>query len=110
MAVFGGAAAWAQGREPAALMGLPGSALKPGESVTTSQGLPEITLTLGKDFKGAGVSFSAPRKQPKVDDKTTANEVKCASGVQRRRGCLCSRSCRARHRQRHGRLTRTGCR
>ncbi|MFF7974200.1 LCP family protein [Streptomyces sp. NPDC007905] len=67
-----------QARELAALMGLPGSALKPGRSVTNSQGLPEITLTLGKDFKGAGASFSTPRKPPKIDDKTTANEVKCA--------------------------------
>lgn len=44
----------AQARKLAALMGLPGSALKPGQSVTNSQGLPTMTLTLGKDFKGAG--------------------------------------------------------
>ncbi|MEW2620576.1 LCP family protein [Streptomyces sp. NPDC048106] len=68
----------AQARELAALMGLPGSALKPGSSTLNSQGLPAMTLTLGKDFKGAGVPIAAPDKAPKVD-KSTANEVKCAS-------------------------------
>jgi LCP family protein required for cell wall assembly len=68
----------AQARELAHLMGLPGSALKPGKSVINSQGLPAMTLTLGKDFKGAGVSLTAPAKAPTVD-KSTANEVKCAS-------------------------------
>ncbi|WBO65888.1 LCP family protein [Streptomyces camelliae] len=69
----------AQARELAALMGLPGSALKPGKSVINSQGLPAMTLTLGKDFKGAGVSLTAPAKAPKVDGASTANEAKCAS-------------------------------
>ncbi|MEU2928463.1 LCP family protein [Streptomyces sp. NPDC007251] len=68
----------AQARELAHLMGLPGSALKPGKSVTNSQGLPAMTLTLGKDFKGAGVSLTAPTKAPAVD-KSTADKVKCAS-------------------------------
>ncbi|MBV2356124.1 LCP family protein [Streptomyces sp. J2-1] len=68
-----------QARELAALMGLPGSALKPGASVTNSQGLPAMTLTLGKDFKGAGVSLTAPSKAPKVDSQSTADQVKCAS-------------------------------
>ncbi|MFH7336575.1 LCP family protein [Streptomyces sp. KHY 26] len=68
----------AQARELAALMGLPGSALKPGSSVVNSQGLPAMTLTLGKDFKGAGTPVAAPDKAPKVD-KSTADEVKCAS-------------------------------
>ncbi len=67
-----------QARELAHLMGLSGSALKPGKSVTNTQGLPAMTLTLGKDFKGAGVSLTAPKKAPKVDGRTTANEVKCA--------------------------------
>ncbi len=69
----------AQARELAALMGLPGSALKPGESVTNAQGLPTMTLTLGKDFKGAGVSLTAPAKAPTVDGKSTADKVECAS-------------------------------
>ncbi|MEU9481840.1 LCP family protein [Streptomyces sp. NPDC048191] len=68
----------AQARELAHLMGLSGSALKPGKSVTNSQGLPAMTLTLGKDFKGAGVSMTAPSKAPDVD-KSTADKVKCAS-------------------------------
>ncbi|MER6066869.1 LCP family protein [Streptomyces sp. NPDC001792] len=67
----------AQARELAHLMGLPGSALKPGKSVTNSQGLPAMTLTLGKDFKGAGVSLTASKKAPQVD-KSTADKVKCA--------------------------------
>ncbi|MEV6118791.1 LCP family protein [Streptomyces sp. NPDC052109] len=69
----------AQARELAQLMGLSGSALKPGKSVTNSQGLPAMTLTLGKDFKGAGVSLTAPSKAPQGIDKSTADKVKCAS-------------------------------
>ncbi|GHI07212.1 LytR family transcriptional regulator [Streptomyces cellostaticus] len=68
----------AQARELASLMGLPGTALKPGKSVTNSQGLPAMTLTLGKDFKGAGVSLTAPKKAPDVE-KSTADKAKCAS-------------------------------
>ncbi|MER6349907.1 LCP family protein [Streptomyces sp. NPDC001595] len=67
-----------QARRLAAIMGLSGSAMKPGESVTNSQGLPTMTLTLGKDFKGAGVSLTAPTKAPEVD-KSTADKVECAS-------------------------------
>ncbi|MEV6804316.1 LCP family protein [Streptomyces sp. NPDC051129] len=67
-----------QARRLAAIMGLSGSALKPGESVTNGQGLPAMTLTLGKDFKGAGISLTPPTKAPKVD-KSTADKVKCAS-------------------------------
>jgi LCP family protein required for cell wall assembly len=67
-----------QARKLAAIMGLPGSALKPGESVTNSQGLPTMTLTLGEDFKGAGVPLVAPTKAPKVE-KSTADKVECAS-------------------------------
>ncbi|MFB7597969.1 LCP family protein [Streptomyces sp. NPDC056160] len=69
----------AQARELAALMGLPGSALKPGKSVTNSQGLPAMTLTLGKDYKGAGVSLTAPEKAPTVQGQHTADKVQCAS-------------------------------
>lgn len=68
----------AQARRLAAIMGLSGSAMKVGESVTNSQGLPTMTLTLGKDFKGAGVKLDASSAAPDVD-KSTANEVKCAS-------------------------------
>ncbi|NUR05297.1 MAG: LCP family protein, partial [Streptomyces sp.] len=66
-----------QARRLAAILGLSGSAMKPGKSVTNSQGLPAITLTLGKDFPGAGDSFTAATKAPDVD-KTTADKVECA--------------------------------
>lgn len=67
-----------QARKLADLMGLPASAMKPGKSETNSQGLPAIVLTLGKDFKGAGVSMTAPTKAPTVD-KSTADKTVCAS-------------------------------
>ncbi|MFE9851613.1 LCP family protein [Streptomyces sp. NPDC005576] len=66
-----------QARRLAALMGLSGSAMKPGGSVINDQGLPAMTLTLGKDFKGAGVSLTAPAKAPEVN-KSTADQAKCA--------------------------------
>ncbi|MFF4960487.1 LCP family protein [Streptomyces sp. NPDC001222] len=67
-----------QARKLADLMGLPASALKPGKSEKNDQGLPAIVLTLGKDFKGAGVPLTAPTKAPAVDTKSTADEVQCA--------------------------------
>jgi LCP family protein required for cell wall assembly len=67
-----------QARKLAAIMGLPGSALKPGKSVTNTQGLPAMTLTLGKDYKGAGVSLTAPVKAPEVQGQSTADKVECA--------------------------------
>jgi cyanate lyase len=66
-----------QARRLAAILGLSGSAMKPGKSVTNAQGLPTMTLTLGKDFKGAGVSLTAPTKAPDVP-KSTADKVECA--------------------------------
>ncbi|GGY23635.1 LCP family protein [Streptomyces djakartensis] len=67
-----------QARRLADIMGLPGSALKPGESVINSQGVPAMTLTLGKDYKGAGVKINAPVDASDVE-KSTADKVKCAS-------------------------------
>ncbi|MFF3487654.1 LCP family protein [Streptomyces sp. NPDC002701] len=67
-----------QARTLAGLMGLSGSAMKPGKSVTNSQGLPAITLTLGEDFKGAGVSLTTPSKAPEDVEKSTADKVECA--------------------------------
>lgn len=68
-----------QARRLAAIMGLSGSALKPGKSVTNSQGLPAMTLTLGKDFKGAGVSLTATSAStPEGVQKSTADKVECA--------------------------------
>ncbi|MFJ7335008.1 LCP family protein [Streptomyces sp. NPDC101110] len=67
-----------QARRLADIMGLSGSAMKPGKSVTNSQGLPAMTLTLGKDFEGAGVSLTAPTKAPEGVQKSTADKVECA--------------------------------
>ncbi|MET8081994.1 LCP family protein [Streptomyces sp. NPDC005303] len=67
-----------QARRLADIMGLSGSALKPGKSVTNSQGLPAMTLTLGKDFKGAGVKLnSATAAAPQ--NASTADKAQCAS-------------------------------
>lgn len=66
-----------QARKLADLMGLPASAMKPGKSEKNAQGLPAIVLTLGKDFKGAGVPVKAPTKAPDVD-KSTADKTVCA--------------------------------
>ncbi|MEU6374096.1 LCP family protein [Streptomyces sp. NPDC046909] len=68
-----------QARRLASILGLSGSMMKPGESVTNSQGLPTMTLTLGEDFKGAGVKMNSTSATVANVDKTTANEVKCAS-------------------------------
>ena len=68
-----------QARRLADILGLSGSAMKPGESVTNSQGLPTMTLTLGKDFKGAGVKLDATSgKTPEGVRKSTADKVECA--------------------------------
>jgi LCP family protein required for cell wall assembly len=67
----------AEARRLADIMGLPGAAMKEGESVTNSQGLPAMTLTLGADFKGAGVPLTGPAEAPDVE-KSTADKVQCA--------------------------------
>ncbi|MEU9640347.1 LCP family protein [Streptomyces sp. NPDC048188] len=68
-----------QARALAGILGLSGAAMKPGESVTNSQGLPTMTLTLGKDFKGAGVKLDATSgKAPEDLQKSTADKVECA--------------------------------
>ncbi|WP_079141148.1 LCP family protein [Streptomyces sp. LUP47B] len=68
-----------QARRLADIMGLSGSALKPGKSVTNAQGLPAMTLTLGKDFKGAGVKLSSSAAAAPGVDKSTADKAQCAS-------------------------------
>ncbi|WP_107424210.1 LCP family protein [Streptomyces sp. CS113] len=68
-----------QARALAEILGLTGAAMKPGESVTNAQGLPAMTLTLGKDFKGAGVKLDATSaKAPEDLQKSTADKVECA--------------------------------
>ncbi len=68
-----------QARALAEILGLSGAAMKPGESVTNSQGLPTMTLTLGKDFKGAGVKLDATSIKTPDLEKSTADEKLCAS-------------------------------
>ncbi|MFE5397783.1 LCP family protein [Streptomyces sp. NPDC056568] len=68
-----------QARALAEILGLSGAAMKPGESVTNAQGLPAMTLTLGKDFKGAGVKLDATSVETPELDKSTADQVQCAS-------------------------------
>ncbi|MFD4376867.1 LCP family protein [Streptomyces sp. NPDC058486] len=64
-----------QARALAAMMGLPATALKQG---TTAAGEREpMTLVLGADFKGAGVSMTAPTKAPDVD-QVEADKKVCA--------------------------------
>ncbi len=68
-----------QARRLADIMGLSGSAMKPGQSVENSQGLPTMALTLGKDFKGAGVKLnSSSGSTPEGVQKSTADKVECA--------------------------------
>ncbi|MGW3286772.1 LCP family glycopolymer transferase [Streptomyces sp. NPDC001002] len=67
-----------QARRLADILGLSGSAMKPGESVTNSQGLPAMTLTLGKDFKGAGIKLNSSAAASVDVDKSTADKVQCA--------------------------------
>jgi LCP family protein required for cell wall assembly len=68
-----------QARRLADIMGLSGSAMKPGKSVTNSQGLPTMTLILGKDFKGAGVKLNSSSVAAPDVEKSTADKVQCAS-------------------------------
>ncbi|WP_179235620.1 LCP family protein [Streptomyces sp. CS113] len=68
-----------QARALAEILGLTGAAMKPGKSVTNAQGLPTMTLTLGKDFKGAGVKLDGSVKKPDLDTESTADQKLCAS-------------------------------
>ncbi|MEU9879534.1 LCP family protein [Streptomyces phaeochromogenes] len=68
-----------QARRLADIMGLSGSAMKSGKSVTNSQGLPTMTLTLGEDFKGAGVKLNSTSAATPDVEKSTADKVQCAS-------------------------------
>ncbi|MEV0850647.1 LCP family protein [Streptomyces sp. NPDC049954] len=68
----------AQARKLADVMGLPGSALKPGKSIENDQGLPAMKLVLGRDFKGAGIALKAPAKAPAEIQRTEADKQVCA--------------------------------
>ncbi|MDN3293176.1 LCP family protein [Streptomyces ficellus] len=65
-----------QARKLADLMGLPATALKQG---TEDAGEMEpMTLTLGGDFKGAGVPITGPAKAPEGVQKVEADKQVCA--------------------------------
>ncbi|MER7111022.1 LCP family protein [Streptomyces sp. NPDC000229] len=65
-----------QARKLADLMGLPATALKQG---TADAGEREpMKLTLGGDFKGAGVPIAAPAKAPEGVQKVEADKQVCA--------------------------------
>ncbi|MFF4525230.1 LCP family protein [Streptomyces bluensis] len=68
-----------QARKLADILGLPASALKPGDgnSESNAQGLPAMVLTLGEDFKGAGKSGSSSAADLDVE-KNTADKETCA--------------------------------
>ncbi|WP_030912587.1 LCP family protein [Streptomyces sp. NRRL F-5126] len=65
-----------QARTVAAWMGLPASALKKGTK--DAVGLQAMTLTLGKDFKGAGTPLTGPAKLPDTVQKVEADKQICA--------------------------------
>ncbi|MFF8387684.1 LCP family protein [Streptomyces kanasensis] len=65
-----------QARKLADLMGLPATALKQG---TSDAGEREpMTLTLGEDFRGAGVPLTGPAKAPEGVQKVVADKQVCA--------------------------------
>ncbi|WP_406411198.1 LCP family protein [Streptomyces halstedii] len=65
-----------QARALADMMGLPATALKQG--TTDAEGLQAMVLTLGADFKGAGVPVTGPVKAPEDIQKASADKAECA--------------------------------
>ncbi|QNE76973.1 LytR family transcriptional regulator [Streptomyces finlayi] len=65
-----------QARKLADLMGLPATAMKPG--TTDAEGLQAMVLTLGADFKGAGVPVTGPAKAPDDMQRASADKAECA--------------------------------
>ncbi|MEU1085456.1 LCP family protein [Streptomyces sp. NPDC005576] len=65
-----------QARALADIMGLPASALKQG--TTDAEGLEAMTLTLGADFKGAGVPVTAPTTAPTDIQRASADKAVCS--------------------------------
>ncbi|MFE2633798.1 LCP family protein [Streptomyces scopuliridis] len=65
-----------QARALAEMMGLPATAMKPGTE--DAVGLQAMTLTLGGDFKGAGVPITGPAKAPEGVQKVEADKQVCA--------------------------------
>lgn len=58
------------------MMGLPAAAMKPGKE--DAEGLQAMALTLGADFKGAGVPIVGPAKVPDDVQKVEADKQVCA--------------------------------
>ncbi|WP_328721355.1 LCP family protein [Streptomyces sp. NBC_00247] len=65
-----------QARTLADMMGLPASALKQGTE--DAEGLEAMTLTLGADFKGAGVAVDAPAAAPTDIQRASADKAVCS--------------------------------
>ncbi|GGZ26421.1 LytR family transcriptional regulator [Streptomyces nitrosporeus] len=65
-----------QARALADMMGLPATALKQG--TTDAEGLQAMVLTLGADFRGAGVPVTGPAKAPEDIQKAGADKAQCA--------------------------------
>ncbi|MFD5784834.1 LCP family protein [Streptomyces sp. NPDC126933] len=65
-----------QARALAAMMGLPAEAMKQGTE--DAEGLQAMSLTLGADFKGAGVPITGPAKAPEGVQKVEADKQVCA--------------------------------
>uniref|UniRef100_A0AAU3GZ39 LCP family protein n=1 Tax=Streptomyces sp. NBC_01401 TaxID=2903854 RepID=A0AAU3GZ39_9ACTN len=65
-----------QARALADIMGLPATALKQGAA--DDEGLQAMALTLGADFKGAGVPVTGPAKAPADIQRASADKAECA--------------------------------
>ncbi|MEV0987684.1 LCP family protein [Streptomyces sp. NPDC049949] len=65
-----------QARALADMMGLPATALKMGSADAAPK--TPMKLTLGADFKGAGISLNAPQKAPEDIQRVEADKAICA--------------------------------
>ncbi|MFE2552572.1 LCP family protein [Streptomyces sp. NPDC059355] len=65
-----------QARALADMMGLPATALKMGSADAAPK--TPMKLTLGADFKGAGISLNAPQKAPEDIQRVEADKTVCA--------------------------------
>ncbi|MFE2479103.1 LCP family protein [Streptomyces sp. NPDC001194] len=65
-----------QARALADMMGLPATALKMGPADAAPK--TPMKLTLGADFKGAGISLNAPQKAPEDIQRVEADKAICA--------------------------------
>ncbi|WP_329229586.1 LCP family protein [Streptomyces sp. NBC_01460] len=65
-----------QARALADMMGLPATALKQGTA--DAEGLQAMVLTLGADFKGAGIPVGGPAKAPEDIQRASADTAECA--------------------------------